>query len=231
MRRSRLNGRLRHRVATAVIPLVVGLAVGSCGGPGASGGQPDPALSAHLPDGYALQLDRRNRAPENFVATVNDGELVVRTGPAGILYRPDQMIDAPSYTVRARFSEIDALVGHREGFGLFVGGQDLEGSEARYVYFLVRGDGRYLIKRRAGDSTLEISDGWQPSAAVRAVTVGGAHVTNELAIVADGGRLRFVCNGEPVGDLPIGDLSPQGVVGVRVNHNLQVRIEEFRVEP
>ena len=213
------------------IVVVVGLAVGSCGDPGASGDPQDIASSSHLPVGYALRLDRQNRDPADFVATVNEGGLQVRTGPAGLLYRPDQVVDVRSYAVRARFTEINAPRGHREGFGLFIGGQDLEGTNQRYTYFLVRADGRYLIKQRDGTSTRETSNGWQSSEAVQAATMEDADVTNELAIAVDGERLRFSCNGALVADMPIGDLSAQGVVGVRVNHNLQVRIQDFRVEP
>ena len=55
-------------------------------------------------------------------------------------------------------------------------------------------------------------------------------VTNELAITVDGDRVRFSCNGEPVADIPIGDPSTQGVVGVRVNHNLEVHVQDLQVE-
>ena len=99
------------------------------------------------------------------------------------------------------------------------------------LYFLVRGDGRYVIKRRDGTSTREMSNGWQPSDAVRVATPEAGDVTNELAIAVDGARLYFSCNGEPVADIAIDNLSVHGVVGVRVNHNLRVSIQGFRVEP
>ena len=209
--------------------LTAGLAAGFCGG---SGPSHDPAAvsSLHLPDGYALRLDRPNRDPREFVATSDDGGLRVRTGPAGIIYRPDQLASAARYTARARFTEIEAPIGHREGFGLFIGGQDLEDDRQRYIYFLVRGDGRYLIKRRDGASTVEITKGWEWSAAVRVPSSEARDVTNELAITVDGDRVRFSCNGEPVADIPIGDPSTQGVVGVRVNHNLEVHVQDLQVE-
>ena len=209
--------------------LTAGLAAGSCGG---SGPSHDPAVasSPHLPDGYALRLDRPNRDPTEFVATSDDGGLRVRTGPAGIIYRPDQVASAARYTARARFTEIEAPIGHREGFGLFIGGKDLDDDRQRYIYFLVRGDGRYLIKRRDGASTVEITKGWELSAAVRVPSSEARDVANELAITVDGDRVRFSCNGEPVADIAIGDPSTQGVVGVRVNHNLDVHVQDLQVE-
>jgi len=210
--------------------LAVGLAAGSCGGPGATGGPPAVGSSVNLPPGYAFRLDRPNRDDTEFVVTAHDDGLEVQTGPAGIVYRPGQLVDADTYAVRARFTEVNAPVGHLEGFGLFIGGEDLQGSGQRYTYFLIRGDGRYIVKQRDGANAPEISKGWQPSKAVRVASHQDGDMTNELAIAVDGGRLRFSCNGEQVADLPVGDLSARGVVGVRVNHNLVVRVQDFRVE-
>ena len=227
MTRSRLHPDVGRRTAARVVPLVVSLAVVSCGDAGPAGGA---ASTTGLPSGYALRLDRQNRDRADFVASVDDGRLTVHTGPAGILYRPDDLVESERYAVRGRFTEIAAPMGHREGFGLFIGGQRLNDHDQRYIYFLVRGDGRYLVKQRDGDSTTELSQGWQPSDAVRVPTSGGGEVTNELAIAVDGRALRLSCNGEPVADLTVGDLDTSGVAGVRVNHNLQVRIEGFGVD-
>jgi hypothetical protein len=135
-----------------------------------------------------------------------------------------------SYAVHARFTEIAVPPGHLEGYGLFIGGQDLQGDRQRYTYFLVRGDGRYIIKQRRGADAPEISNGWQSSKAVRVATVRDGDMTNDLAIAVDRGQLRFSCNGEPVAEMPVGDLSAEGVVGVRVNHNLHVRIQDFQLD-
>ena len=130
----------------------------------------------------------------------------------------------------ARFSEIEAPVGHREGYGLFIGGQDLEGPNQTYTYFLVRGDGRYLVKHRNGPFARELSEGWQVSEAVRVTTSPGEDVTNELEIRLNNGRLGFSCNGELVTDMSISEASTQGVVGVRVNHNLSVRVQDLSLD-
>ena len=229
MRRFNLDRWAVGRVVVGLMLLMAALAVGSCGASGPNG---NPVLesSSSLPDGYALRLDRTNRDPADFVMTSDDGTLRIRTGPAGIIYRPDRVANAAPYTARARFTELDAPIGHREGFGLFIGGQDLEGDRQRYTYFLVRGDGRHLIKRREGDATFDITDGWELSGAVHIPSAETGDVANELAITVDGGRARFSCNGEPVADIPIGDLSTLGVVGVRVNHNLEVRVQDLHVD-
>ena len=167
--RARRGGGSRT-IRTSALIAVLALTVGSCD-EGASDGLPDGAPEAAPgsgpPEGYALRLDRANRSPSDFLATQREAGLQVHTGPAGILFRPDDLVESGDYSVSARFTEIGAPMGHREGFGLFVGGSDLEGEGHRYTYFLVRGDGRFVIKRRDGRTTEELSEGWQPSELVR----------------------------------------------------------------
>ncbi len=236
-----------QRVVTAVVPMVVaralvpmtvaGLMVGGCGDPAAVvPAASEERVSAPLPAGYALQLDRANRDRVNFAVQIDNGDLIVDTGPAGILYRPDDtdhvvgVAEAHRYTVHGRFTEIGAPMGHREGFGLFIGGQQLGAESQRYVYFMVRGDGRYLVKRRDGDATIELSDGWQPSHAVQVPTGDGGEVTNELVVEVEGRGLRLLCNGEPLADVVVGDMDTHGVAGIRVNHNLHVRVGDFGLD-
>lgn len=219
-----------RQMASALL-VCCALAQAGCGGSAPPGeGSTDGGPTDHLPAGYALRLDRSNRDRANFNATLEEGRLRVDTGPAGILYRPDEVVEGAGYTVRARFTEVGAPMGHREGFGLFIGGQELGGPSQRYIYFLVRGDGRFLVKQRDGDATTELSSGWQTAGAVRVPGSDGGEVTNELAIETDAGGLRLSCNGETVADVTLDATWLDGVVGFRVNHNLSVRIEDFDIE-
>jgi hypothetical protein len=231
------QGIVMAAMPVALVPvMVLGLTAGGCGETPAAVPAADAVSATHLPSGYALQLDRANRDRTDFVVQTDAGELVVETGPAGILYRPDDLEhivgagDANLYRVRGTFTQVGAPMGHREGFGIFIGGQHLGGDEQRYVYFLVRGDGRYLVKKRDGDATVELSSGWQSSEAVRVPTGDGGQVTNELAVEVDGGQLRLFCNGEPVAELLIGETVVSGQVGIRVNHNLHVRVGNLGID-
>lgn len=238
----RQQTRVEQGIAMAAMPvalvpvIVLGLTAGGCGETPSAVPATDAVPSTHLPAGYALQLDRANRDRADFVVDADADGVVVETGPAGILYRPDdrdyivETGEASLYRVRGTFTEVGAPLGHREGFGLFIGGQHLGGDEQRYLYFLVRGDGRYLVKKRDGDATVELSSGWQPSAAVRMPTGDVEVVTNELAIEVEGAQLRLLCNGEAVAELLIGETDVSGQVGVRVNHNLHVRVGNVGID-
>lgn len=179
-------------------------------------------------DGYQVVLDRANRTAEDFRVQPLPAGLRLHTAAAGILFRPGDRVEEGPYRVSAVFTEIAARQGHREGYGLFVGGADLSGPKQRYTYFLVRGDGRYLIKTRSASLTRDLSDEWVSSDAVSLAT--NADTTNALSIQVGEGRLQFHCNGRQVAEVPEKGLVPHGVAGIRVNHHLDVVVRDFRID-
>ena len=181
-----------------------------------------------VPDGYQVVLDRADRTAADFRVQVSPTGLRLNTAAAGIVFRPGDRVEEGPYSVSAVFTEVAARQGHREGYGLFVGGSDLSGPGQRYTYFLVRGDGRYLIKTRSANLTRDLSDEWVSSEAVS--LAANADTTNALSIHVAEGRLRFHCNGKQVAELPEKGLVPHGVAGIRVNHHLDVVVRDFRID-
>ena len=97
---TRRNTDVGRRVTTAGVSLVVisvtvimmgmGVLAAGCADPAPeASATSDVVLSSQLPSGYALQLDRANRDRADFAVRDDHGDLIVETGPAGILYRPD----------------------------------------------------------------------------------------------------------------------------------------------
>jgi hypothetical protein len=108
-------------------------------------------------------------------------------------------------------------------------GAELQGEGQTYSYFLVRGDGNYLIKRRSGTETPTVTDGWVASDAVQAATEAG-DVTNTLEVAVRGDQVHFSVNGTEVAALPAAELDAHGIAGVRLSHNLHVRVDDFEIE-
>ncbi len=193
----------------------------------------DPTLTPEgpatgLPAGYSLRLDDEDAMAADFHVEDADGALMVRTGPAGVLYDPADVPAEGDYTLSATFTEVGAPAGHREAYGLLIGGSNLDGPAQRYTYFLIRGDGRYLIKKRDGTETMNVTDGWQDSDAVTAAVEDG-DVTNDLSIAVRGDQAHFSVNGTEVAAFPTAELDAAGIAGVRINHNLNVRVEDFSI--
>lgn len=238
---------LRRSVPVLVLPLVL-----ACTGGGDSAAEEEAAgesmgsepaaeaggemLSApfpgSMPDGWMLRLDSPDRSEEEFRRRIVGDELRIETGPRGILYRPADAVSEGPYTVTATFTEYEAPPGHREAYGLIFGGSGLRADSIRYSYFLVRADGRYLVKRRAGGETATVVD-WTQHPAVNAHVEGEeAHETglaNTLSVRISGESVTFSVNGTEVATVPASELDTHGVAGLRVNHRLNVGVSGFRV--
>ncbi len=177
-----------------------------------------------LPAGWSARADG-TAGLANVKATPAKDGVALTLGPAVIVWRPTDKANGPFHTL-ATFTQNKAPK-HPEGYGLFVGGQALEGLGERYTYFLVRGDGTVLIKRRDGEKTTEVKP-WTPARAVHKANARGV-ATNLLEIdhKQDPGKVVFKVNGTAVYSADAKTLDLTGIVGLRVNHNLDVAVTEF----
>lgn len=187
------------------------------------------ATAEGLPDGWLMRLDR-----ESFTADMVDFQSMapgwhVKTGrAAGIFWQRDAVLDA-EYATGAAFHLFDPA-DHAEAFGLFVGGADLDGPDQRYVYFLVRQTGEYLIKRRTGGETTNIV-GWTHHPGVPVAPAGELGPTQyDLAISVGADEVSFMVNGHTVHSLPVSEVETNGVHGLRINHMLDLHVEELTGE-
>jgi len=180
-----------------------------------------------LPAGWSARTDG-NAAMANVKVVPMGGGIHVTLGPAIILYRAQHVGKGPFHTL-ATFTQTKPTK-HPEGYGLFYGGLNLDGAAQKYTYFLVRQDGTYLVKRREGEKTTELTKGWVASAAVHKPDANGS-ATNKLEIdnKSDPNKVVFLVNGEPVYTLDPKAAPTEGAVGLRVNHNLDVHIDGFDV--
>jgi hypothetical protein len=179
-----------------------------------------------LPPGWSARLDNGSTKPDGVKISPVAGGLHFQSGPAGIYYKPADKASG-AYTVSASFTQLEPSA-HPEAYGLFIGGADLAGADQKYTYFLVRQDGKVLVKRRAGATTPTVMN-WTENAAVKKAAAGGK-MTNALSIDVGKDRVRFLVNGTEVGSAAPDQIDTNGIAGVRVNHNLNVQVENFTVK-
>jgi len=88
-----------------------------------------------------------------------------------------------------------------------------------------------MVKHRAGSEVHTILD-WTDNASVHKQDADGK-ATNTLTVDAtNADSVRLMVNGAQVAALPMSHLgSTNGIVGLRVNHNLDVHIAGFSVTP
>jgi hypothetical protein len=188
---------------------------------------PEATRAGTLPPGWTARADQGGDSTAIRFQTMEPGYHLT-LGPAAILYRAEDHVGGPFHTL-ATFHQMKKPP-HPEGYGLFVGGQELAGKDQRYTYFLIRGDGSYLIKRRSGDKTQDVTKGWIPHPAVKKED-GQGKATNLLEIDAkkDPTHVVFKVNGQTVYTADSKSMDFTGNVGLRANHHLDIHIEGFAI--
>lgn len=207
----------------ASLTLSAGLAAQTPAAPAAHDADPDHLVQGSgLPAGWSGRTDRGRPLSGAKFEAMGTGYHVT-TGPAVILYRAADRAAAGFHTL-AIFTQMKAPA-HPEGYGMFVAGNALDADGQAYIYVLVRGDGRYLIKRRVGTAVTTIVD-WAASPAVNKAD-GAGKATNKIEIQSSGGKLTVTINGQKLYETAATPAETSGIVGLRVNHNLDVHIEGF----
>ena len=201
--------------------------------------QPAPAAE-HQHDHHAGAVEGGGVLPAGWSARPDEGTDLkgvklenmapgwhVTMGTSAILYRDKDQATAPFHTV-AKMHLFPGSGATEEAFGLFIGGQDLSAVGQRYTYFLIRGDGTFKIKRRNGDNTTDVTAGWTASSAIKKADAKDA-VANQIEILAKPDKVSFSVNGTEVWSGPASSVDLNGIVGLRMNHNLSIHVESFEI--
>jgi hypothetical protein len=160
-------------------------------------------------------------------SAMGDG-LHVTVGPAAIYWR-DADTASGNYHIVTKLTQMQNPA-HPESYGIILGGKNLADSGQSYTYFLVRAvDGMYSIRRRAGYTArpTAVVEWTASDAVVKSDSSGKA--MNELSVEVRGGRARFMVNGKEVYAADAAGLDTRGVVGYRINHNLDVHLASLGI--
>lgn len=199
---------------------------------------PDPAIpqgaNNEVPVGWETRFDRDDSSvtignnPDSadvyFVNMTPGWHLT--TGPAGIFYHPASMAQG-EYTANMEVYLFDP--GERlEGYGLIVGGRDLDTDEQNYVYFLIRNDQKFIVKQREGAEAY-VLQGWTESPAITQYDrETQQNALNRISVDVQSDRVALRINDTEVYSME----SPpnlDGIVGIRANHGLNLHISDFGI--
>jgi len=179
-----------------------------------------------LPTGYrAVFDDATGKVSDVSYSQKEPGRWEVKTGPAHILFSPKDTA-ANKYSVSATFEQLQAP-SHPEAFGVFIGGSRLNSPAVRYTYFIVRGDGKYMIKVRDGASTRTITD-WTAQPSIPKQDTAGKGLYG-IRIDVKGKTADVSVNGAPVTTISGKGIPLNGIAGVRINHHLHLIVTPVSV--
>lgn len=190
-------------------------------------------VMAQAPADWRVRIDQSQNAqdpddnPEIKFMVMGGGFHSVG-GPAGTFWRPGQTA-AGNFTVKANFT-LNRPSSHPNYYGLIFGGSNLDAASQSYVYFLVAQDGTYIIRHRNGNTVNDVRDA-TAHMSVRRPDNSGRSV-NALEVRVAGNTISYVVNGTVVHTTPKSGATAttDGLVGVRINHVLDVAMDGFELQ-
>ena len=189
-------------------------------------------VAAQAPVGWKVRVDRSQNAQDpddrkDIMFMAMGKGFHVSGGPAGTFWNAANTA-AGNFTAKATFNLVKPS-NHTNYYGLIFGGDALEGASQSYTYFLVAQDGTFLVKHRTGEGVRDVRAS-TPHAAVNRPGATGKS-TNTLEVRVAGDTISYVVNGTVVHTTPKSGMTAKtdGIVGLRVNHLLEVTIDGFEV--
>jgi hypothetical protein len=190
-----------------------------------------PMLAAQdRPAGWLDRPDKAGADMSEVTFVTMDPGWHITSGPAAIYYNPANAASG-DFSVTSDIFLFDPE-GRREAFGVFIGGGNLQEASQRYLYFLIRPTGEFLVKQRDGADTPTLVP-WTAHDAIipwSAKEADAATVQNVLTVEAGAETVSFHVNGSEVASLPRAELQVDGVVGLRVNHAVNLHVSSLDVK-
>ena len=166
--------------------------------------------------------------------------ITINAGPNNIYWNPAN-VGTGDFTVKATFAESNHLKhsNHPHPYGLFIGGANLDTPKPNLLYCSAYGNGTFIVRGFAPDAPnglfrLGAARGTANDAIKKAGPDGT--VTQEIAMSVKGGNIECAVNGTVVATHPVADAvgagklaSTNGIVGLRIGHNLDVVVTGFAV--
>jgi len=189
------------------------------------------SVAAQAPPGWKVRADRSTSATDpdaaGTIKFVTMGSGFHATNPQAAVYWNPANKASGNYTLKGTFV-LQKPSGHTNYYGLVFGGNELEGANQSYTYFLVAQDGTWLVKRRDGEVAKDVL-AKAPNAAIKKPDASGKS-TNALEVRVGADKIDYVANGTVLGSSPKTAVArTDGVVGMRVNHLLEVHVDGFGV--
>ena len=203
-----------QRLPTAILTACLVTTISSC--------TPEP-----LDAMWSIRMDSTEdvNQPDRFTLLPGGG-IEAKGGGNATMWRPGTALEPP-YRLSMRVTATNLGL-HPHGAGIVFGGNDVNSDKQTYSYFLVRGDGQFLIKTRNGGDTSDICL-WSDHAAISKEGAKSGIAANALTVDVQTSATRFLINGTQVHEATTEELHASGQYGARLVHDLDVRFDQIEV--
>ena len=200
--------------------------------PAVATAQGERAAATKLPDartlGWQFRADNASADASKLIFVEMKPGWHITTGSlSGVMFHPGKT-GTGNYSAKLSAYFFPPRSTHAEGWGLLLGGKDLAGANQSYTYFLVRNDGKYMVKQRTGATLTDVIP-WTATDALILWKEGGPNALNVLSVDAGADNVVFKVNDKVVATRPRKELQVDGVVGMRVNHFLDLHVNDLTI--
>ena len=183
------------------------------------------------PTGWVVRSDGvANGVAGDTVKLLHRGKgYFLTSGPTSIVWTPKNVASG-------KFILQGVLYGGRsaanipDGYGVFLGGKDMNTPNAKYTEFLVKNDGQYAVFQHIGARRVALVD-WT---VIAGITLHSGKrdesVRNTFRVIVDDRNVTLVINRVVATAFPRAVFQPDGVYGVRIGTRQQFQIEELGLE-
>jgi hypothetical protein len=224
----------------AVRWLAAGLAVLCLTGPGVVNAQRivNPAISAKphpnegkRPVGWLVRSDSTAAGGKrDSVHLVYRGRgYHLESGPPSLVWTPKNVARGTFILESIMFSGRSGST-FPEGFGVFLGGRNMQTPQAQYTEFLVRNDGYYAVFQHVGPKVVKLKD-WTQLAGIN--LHGGRRdesVRNSFRVIVDENTVQLVVNRTLATSFLRTTFQPDGEYGVRIGTKQLIQVETLGLE-
>lgn len=183
------------------------------------------------PTGWVVRSDGvASGASGDTVKLINRGKgYFLTSGPPSIVWSPKNVATGRFVLQGILFSgRTGATI--PDGFGVFLGGKNMQTPNAQYTEFLVKNDGQFAVFQHIGSKRIALVD-WK---SVIGVTMHSGQrdesVRNTFRVVVDDKTVQLVVNRTVATSIPRAVFQPDGVYGVRIGTRQQFQIESLALE-
>lgn len=184
------------------------------------------------PTGWIVRADTNKQAANlpDSVRLENRGQgYYLSSGPSALVWTPKNVARG-NFIVATSLYSGPSRATIPDGFGVFLGGKNMQTPNAQYTEFLIRNDGRYAVLQHTGPKVVKLRD-WTQISGINAHSGRIQDVTrNNFRVIVDATTVQLVVNRTLATSFPRAVFAPDGEYGMRIGTAQIIQIESMGLE-